>query len=38
MSVPFAEQIGNRMVPRLGVEPRLTASEAAVLPLDDLGA
>ncbi len=25
------------MVPRLGVEPRYTASKAAVLPLDDLG-
>lgn len=26
------------MVPRRGVEPRLTVSKAAVLPLDDLGA
>lgn len=25
------------MVPRLGIEPRFTASKAAVLPLDDLG-
>jgi hypothetical protein len=25
------------VVPRLGIEPRFTASKAAVLPLDDLG-